>query len=818
VLEFEPFGMYNVFVDLTGLEAYIERSIIVIKAISSILKIIFIICLIIVAILVYGISVDKISTPLFNVEKLYVKLHKGLVLKADKIYIHKTSKNTSSKAEISKLISYIKHIKFLFLEIDLKKVELDNKSFTLKYNKNLFYLDTDYVNISTDLKSAKKSIKADIKNVNIKDFNTTISGALENDFKQNSSKFDGNFSFYDEINGSLNFVRNDLDAKYILKTNKFKNLKSVVNLLEDKNITLSLELKNWLTKKITSQYMQIDEINGSLDFKTLNPKLNNLSAIATIFKPAISFDERLDPIKAKEAKLILKNGSLNIDLVDPTFKSIPINGSSVKIDNIFENDSVITINIQTKSPFNKDIKNITDTYDISIPFIQTSGSTNTNIFIQIKLENTDVVAGGKIGLINANVSILGTDETIFAKKAFINIKENLVYVNNSYLEYKDLLKGFTDGAYDVSREKYIGKVKLNELNIKTNNLNLLNTNELNKTKVVINFNKSPVAKINDYNTTISFGKQKVKINLNDISKLYTASPILKELNATNGSIEVSLENQDMKVFLDKLNLDVTNLDTNGSSMPLAYKKILIRGKENNISYNKHKLNMYNFTYIKTMGFQKLVATKQQNKFTLSIDNNITIKADIKDSKDINELIGEDIFAQGTFNLAMNGKKENIKGKLTFKETTVKGLALYNNLMAFINTIPSLVTFQNPKFSSTGYKIKKGSIDFASLERYLVFNNINIDGYSSDIIGSGYIDFKTKDIRFYLQVSSMDNLTRVVKNIPLAGYLILGKDKKLGLSVKVDGKLDNPKIHTYAIKDTLSTPFRIFRRIFELPFK
>jgi len=79
---------------------------------------------------------------------------------------------------------------------------------------------------------------------------------------------------------------------------------------------------------------------------------------------------------------------------------------------------------------------------------------------------------------------------------------------------------------------------------------------------------------------------------------------------------------------------------------------------------------------------------------------------------VNNLFGKDIFENGSFEFRIDGNNtQYFDGTFIAKNTTIKGISFYNNLMAFMHTIPSLITFKNPGFNESGYKVDNAFIDW-----------------------------------------------------------------------------------------------------------
>ncbi len=157
------------------------------------------------------------------------------------------------------------------------------------------------------------------------------------------------------------------------------------------------------------------------------------------------------------------------------------------------------------------------------------------------------------------------------------------------------------------------------------------------------------------------------------------------------------------------------------------------------------------------------------------------------------------------------------GKIYIKKGAIKDLGALNNIIAFINTIPALLTLNNPGFSSKGYKIKKGYINYLFYNNILYFKQIKIKGINIDFDGKGYVDLNKNFIKMKIHTIIKIKL----KKIPIIGkglsYLFFGKDGYLHVNIFVKGNLDNPKISKDMGGGIIESPLKLFKRIITLPF-
>ncbi|WQS94960.1 AsmA-like C-terminal domain-containing protein [Helicobacter pylori] len=180
---------------------------------------------------------------------------------------------------------------------------------------------------------------------------------------------------------------------------------------------------------------------------------------------------------------------------------------------------------------------------------------------------------------------------------------------------------------------------------------------------------------------------------------------------------------------------------------------------------------------------------------------------------INTILQKDFVEGGLFTLIGSFENQVFNGELKFQNTSLKNLALMQNMVNLINTIPSLIVFRNPHLGANGYQIKTGSVVFGITKEYLGLEKIDLIGKTLDVAGNGVIELDTNKLDLNLEVSTIKALSNVLSKIPIVGYLILGKEGKVTTNVNVKGTLDNPKTKVTLAADIIQAPFKILRRIF-----
>ena len=285
---------------------------------------------------------------------------------------------------------------------------------------------------------------------------------------------------------------------------------------------------------------------------------------------------------------------------------------------------------------------------------------------------------------------------------------------------------------------------------------------------------------------------------------------------------------------EDLNATLKNADINVNSVfdiiktvtPLMPKgksdskfKALIIGKNTNFIYNTHKFlsSYFKVTYSKELHLisryknSSLEGYTKHRYFLLSGKN--YSKQELVPLLDI----FNHFYSINVDFVLVHSPEDFYTGKVYINKGVVKDLKALNNLIAFLNTIPSLLSLKSPGYSAKGYKIKNGFINFLYYKNILYFKQIKVKGVNLDFKGKGYIDFNKKTMNLKIEAFMKLN----IKNIPIIGkglsYLLLGKDGSIDVKVVIKGSLDNPKVTQDLGTSIIKTPFELFKRVITLPF-
>jgi hypothetical protein len=181
---------------------------------------------------------------------------------------------------------------------------------------------------------------------------------------------------------------------------------------------------------------------------------------------------------------------------------------------------------------------------------------------------------------------------------------------------------------------------------------------------------------------------------------------------------------------------------------------------------------------------------------------------------INDLLGGAKFFGGELAMAAKGSFEEFSLLVRIKNTMVKEFFVLNNLMAFLNTVPALITFSRPGFHREGVPVGSLIVGAVIKDGKAKLEKASLTSSQLDVNGSGWIDFtrSTIDLDLNLILQAAQNIRR----IPLLGYILSGDEKRPSVTVKVQGDLDSPEISQSTFRELVSLPFAALSRTLGLP--
>ena len=718
-----------------------------------------------------------------------------------------------------------------YIQIFNNKIKLNNKNIYLitkyaKINYPPYKINLSDLNLFYDFQPKNLMINAKKENVYYKQYKLNSSNITFNFNLKNKNLFLHTTNL--KINNDINFSSKEI---LIYKNN---HTLFFLNKNQIKNRYFTLK-----TKKINGNLQKIfvtDIIGKILNFKTF------------INSPIINIKTK----KAKTDKIVLNN----INFTNNILK--------------FSKNS-FNLNTHTATLFNKNIKEILNYFKIYIPIIQKKGKNDINISVWSNFKNFNVKYN-----INSKKSIFKIDNfsTPFYYRNLIisgNKYKTNIYLSNFLFPYQYLNSNIDANITINIPKKYLNSfVFIKKLNI-DKYLQIKNFHE----KIVLDLMKNYMFLLNSAifvnlnNKTIYFydlkrllkysifheifqnGEAIIKLLNNKVAIFVNAQlnyPLIlnqknpKNIKAnlliTKNNIQINTKNSNVEIknlkklmgFIKNTDIDVIGLAkiiksidklineiTKNNSSSYNFQAV-VQGKNTNFIYKNHKFitQKATFEYNKEFKFSAKYGKSVLNGYTKK--GYLLIEGKHYNTKTLIPLLSFfKHFSKIDLDFVLVRSPENFyTGKIYINSAIVKDLKALNNIIAFVNTIPAILTLNTPGYSSKGYKIQKGFINYIVYNNILYLKQIKINGINLNLNGKGYVNLNKNLIKLKLNVT----IKLKLKKIPIIGkalsYLFFGKDGYLHVHIFVNGNTNDPKI-TKDLGFGIESPFILFKRALTLPF-
>jgi hypothetical protein len=599
---------------------------------------------------------------------------------------------------------------------------------------------------------------------------------------------------------------------------------------------------------------------------------DSIRALATIKGVKFKFNDKLEPLSVKRLNLKFEDSKLIFDTKESSYKKVKLKYSRAEIESIFT-EPKLKLLLDIDSPLDMTILQLLKGgYDIDIPISQIEGSSRNLLKLSLNLASMEFDIDGVFKPYMAKFNF----QNIYFKNlsSLIYIKNSKLSLKNSYFKFEDILFAKADISIDLSSKRFDSNLSVEYLNLNTSSDSILyfkdkkitiagsfggDSTELHSKELDIKF--------------LSINKSNY-ISIGDISKLYINSHLLQKLNIKNGSLDikssdfkrfvifsnlkdldtplykngkfigdinlvVEIDGDEIKVISNrkdlsayikdnKIDVSLRNFDiflpdfdemSSSSKEPFDF-ELKLRAENTNL-YFGGKLILSESFWLFYSQDKMIFETKYKNA-SVKISKNgykIDVKANNLDEVFFKSFFHQDNLEGGLYNLTLNGDLDidTFTGILSFQNVTIKNLILLNNLVAFLDSLPAIITFEKPGFSRNGYEVLDGNIEFAKFKDSIYIRSIDLKGKNIDIKGAGRIYLDSKTIDIWLDVITIKNLSKIINKIPLVGYIVLG-DGTIATRVSITGALSNPKIDTNIIKDTIKAPINMIERTLSLPNK
>jgi hypothetical protein len=197
-----------------------------------------------------------------------------------------------------------------------------------------------------------------------------------------------------------------------------------------------------------------------------------------------------------------------------------------------------------------------------------------------------------------------------------------------------------------------------------------------------------------------------------------------------------------------------------------------------------------------------------------IDGKLYFAGEKLDIEVLEELITLADFDGGTVEFSLNGALDDMHVVFRIQDTVITDFKTLNNMLAFVNTLPGLLTFNPPNYNSQGLPVPEALAELKYKDGVIDIISLSIASDELDLKGTGILDLKkeTTDMTFNM----VSGAKKSVERIPLLGFILVGGDKNPSLSLKVEGNMHDPEISNTAAMDIVTYPWQLIKRTVLLP--
>ena len=818
-----------------------------------------------------GVSIHHLTIASFTIDGLYLKLDKKLIVKAEKISIP-AMKKKEAVPDPGEVLDQIKEILYYFQTIELKEVNFKNDHYSILYADQIFYMVNDLFEVAIhEISRVDDKLRAIIDLVYLKQYDIRLSGNLVYDYKKDKALIRGNVEYRD-IEADFLIRKQKDDLGFALKSEEFSQLKPLVE-----QLGLPPKISIWITDRVKARSYKLISFTGrgKIEKKGFRLLLDTLKAEALLTNVIVDFKDGIDVLESEQMKLTFEKGNLYFDPLHPHYKERTLEGTTASINGLSEpKTALLKLDLRLNTTLDAEVKKILEAYDIKLPLLQKSGTIDTKLQINVKLKEkkVDFVADFELGKGDIAIGNMILPVVMGA----VHIENGTVTLSGFELQ-NTMYQSEVEGSIDLKKKRadlnldiqsfYLGTEKKHFLSMKKTKLPL-KINYQNDIVVVLPTLKTK-AKVSAKNGSreikiedLSLLKKSIKsvpININGgtlrimteddksfqfdgllrrndcfiyekESICHTQIPVSGTFSQQNFTLKAFqgrlVYNSDKSlVTLRNLNFDLEKFfeSSEKNAKSTRTQKMRVTGIKSVLRYGKSKLvtDRYdlgilpggNFHFRGNLGHDSVIVTKKKN--------NLKIKADRVSDKMLHPLINFSGLQKGRYSVSISGVPgKMIRGVITLDGGVMSDFKAYNNVLAFINTIPALATLRSPGFSSKGFRIKQGLIKFTvAKSRILTFDSILIEGKSATISGDGVIDLKTKKIKIDLAIQTAKAIGKLIGSLPIVGYILTGENKSImTVGLHVGGTLDNPTTKTTPVKDVLLLPFKMLERTLTGPKK
>lgn len=811
-----------------------------------------------------GLSINSIETHLFSAKQLYIKLDKKLIVKAEKIHIFEEKKEESEfdVNQVMDMAQKLKYLYFFFEEVDIAELAKGEERLSVAFRDGEFRAKHELFTIVLSIIKTEHTINARVNELILAGTDANVSMDLSIDTDSNQYNFAGTlessrtyFEFILSATPKQAFFR--LDNVII------KDIKHLFHFLKQSHINLGPNVTAWVSDKAAAKYYHFDFVQGALNLGK-NVRVIGLDGTGFAEGLVVKIDKSIEDIKIPRVDMNLTTEKLDFNFNKASFNGKDISQSKIFIYDIAQPEKVgISVGIKSKElMLDEKLQALLNFYGIKIPLTQRSGKMTSDFLIKLPFSNpADNTYRGDFELEEAEFN----QTNLLVHSGKVELKERKLFLND-FVVSNDFLSSDLGASIDLVQRSGTFDANISSLYFD----GILQMADEPVT-MSLSFKDDILLNIDEWGVQLNF-TEGLKLTSSNLAAFAPYSPLMQSfhitsighfaldtkdfenfnIRANNAHFDYGLFKSDMQAY----NNDDFVIDKRKNSLKIQTASGLVNAQmEDNVVYVNAKNLYYRFKdtaqmntpqsfnidlqaknfgllledFDKTLHFDSLNlsaydgvinanAKKKNATFELRKSNReLYLKAESMNDEFVNTFFRKYLVENGKFGLVIKGDNEkSFEGKIVFGNTYFKELQFHNQLISFIDTIPSLALFKSPTFNEKGLKVKKGVILFTRYKDDIGVNALTFNGDSVDVLGVGDIDLKKNTIDAELELRMLKSASELISKVPILNQIILGKDRVIATQVVVKGSVDNPKFYSQIAKETLQLPFNIIKNIIEMP--
>ncbi len=181
---------------------------------------------------------------------------------------------------------------------------------------------------------------------------------------------------------------------------------------------------------------------------------------------------------------------------------------------------------------------------------------------------------------------------------------------------------------------------------------------------------------------------------------------------------------------------------------------------------------------------------------------------------MNALFPDAHVKNGRMEMAVQGQFDEFSVLVKVEDTLLEDFNTLNNILAFVNTIPALVTFSLPGYSSSGLRVSSAMVGMKVKKGLATVESMRLESPELNLAGTGWVNFPERKIG--MDFNLITQTKKNIQKIPLIGYVFAGDKKQPSITVQVSGDLMDPEVESGVFREIVTSPFSILYRTLALP--